>query len=154
MWLSDPRSHSAGRRAQARRGFTLIELLVVIAIIAILAATTLPMIPGVNDQARIGTCEARLQQIGVALRLYEEDHHKMPPSLQALYTGRYLEERGVLRCDKMDREYFYRPAPLTADREQVIAACCDPATPAGKRPHRYGTVLVRLHRNGTASLAR
>ena len=65
------RSQAASRRKRA--AFTLIELLVVIAIIAILAATTLPMIPAVNDQARISTCESRLQQIGVALRLYAED---------------------------------------------------------------------------------
>jgi prepilin-type N-terminal cleavage/methylation domain-containing protein len=70
------------------RAFTLIELLVVIAIIAILAATTLPMIPAVNDQARIGTCEARLQQLGVALRPYVEDYHAYPANLRALYDGR------------------------------------------------------------------
>jgi len=74
----------------AKRAFTLIELLVVIAIIAILSAVTLPMIPGANDQARIGTCESRLQQIGVALRLYAEDFNAYPASLEALYDGRYL----------------------------------------------------------------
>ncbi|MFN3648274.1 MAG: type II secretion system protein [Armatimonadota bacterium] len=137
----------------ARRGFTLIELLVVIAMIAILAAITLPMIPGVNDQARIATCESRLQQIGVALRLYAEDHHRYPARLAELYDGRYLEQRSLLRCDKAETEYFYRPPSLTAEREQVVAACVDPATPPGRRPHRHGTTLVRLHVHGGASLA-
>jgi prepilin-type N-terminal cleavage/methylation domain-containing protein len=137
-----------------RRAFTLIELLVVIAIWAILVATALPMVPAVNDQARIATCESRLQQIGVALRLYAEDHHHFPKTLDELYEGRYLEQRSLLRCDKAEAEYYYRPATLTADREQVIAACCDPSTPAGKRPHRHGTVLVELHAHGGTTLSR
>jgi prepilin-type N-terminal cleavage/methylation domain-containing protein len=136
------------------RGFTLIELLVVIAIIAILAATTLPMVPGVNDQARIATCESRLQQLGIALRLYAEDHHRFPRALGELYDGRYIEQRSLLRCDKAESEYFYRPVPLTASREQVILACCDPATPRGRRPHRHRTVFVQLHVHGGATLAR
>jgi prepilin-type N-terminal cleavage/methylation domain-containing protein len=136
-----------------RRAFTLIELLVVIAVIAIMTAATLPMIPAVNDQARIGTCESRLQQIGVALRLYAEDHHRFPRSLGELYDGHYLQQRSLLRCDREEHEYFYRPAALDADRETVIAACCDPNTPSGRRPHRHHTVLVRLHLNGSTTLS-
>jgi prepilin-type N-terminal cleavage/methylation domain-containing protein len=132
----------------SRRAFTLIELLVVIAIMAILAATTLPMIPAVNDQARIGTCESRLQQIGIALRLYAEDYHAYPQSLQSLYDGRYLEQQSLLRCDKAAREYYYRPAPLNAARETVIAACTDPNTPDGSRPHSHRSLMVTLHAHG------
>ena len=134
------------------KGFTLIELLVVIAIIAIMVATTLPMSPGVNDQARVSTCSSRLAQIGTALRLYAEDYQAMPERLEQLYDGRYLEQRSVLRCDKTGEAYHYRKPARTADRETVIAACCDPATAAGKRPHRYRTALVRLHRHGGTSL--
>lgn len=136
------------------RGFTLIELLVVIAIIAILAATTLPMIPGVNDQARISTCTARLAQVGTAVRLYTEDYREMPARLTQLYDGRYIDQPSVLRCDKTGQEFSYRPLLLTADREAIVASCCDPAIPAGKRPHRYRTALVRLHRHGGTSLLR
>lgn len=137
---------------RSQHAFTLIELLVVMAILAILAATTLPMIPGVNDQARIVTCESRLAQLGVALRLYTEDYQTMPPSLAALYEGRYIDQKSLLRCGKTGSDYFYRPQPLTADRDTLLAACCDPATPAGKRPHRYRTVFVRLHRHGGTTL--
>ena len=152
----NPLRHRLSREIQPerRRAFTLIELLVVVAIIAILMATTLPMIPAINDQARIGTCESRLQQIGVALRLYAEDYHQLPRSLDALYAGRYIEQQGLLHCDKMGSEYVYTPAPLTANRDQVIAACCNPATARGQRPHRHGTVFVQLHLHGGASLAR
>lgn len=137
-----------------RRAFTLIELLVVIAMMAILLAMTMPMIPAVNDQARIGTCESRQQQVGVALRLYAEDHHAYPKSLDELYTGHYLEQRSLLRCDKTGREYFYRPASLAAKPEEVLLACVDPTTASGKRPHRHGTVTVALHANGEAHLVR
>jgi len=139
---------------RARRAFTLIELLVVIAMISILIAMTMPMIPAVNDQARIGTCESRQQQVGVALRLFAEDHHAYPKSLNELYAGHYLDQRSLLRCDKTGREYYYRPAPLTAKPEEVLLACVDPATATGKRPHRHGTVSVLLHANGEATLTR
>ena len=36
----------------------------------------------------------------------------------------------------------------------VVAGCVDPSTKTGARPHRHGTVAVRLHANGEASLAR
>ena len=137
-----------------RSGFTLIELLVVIAIIAILTAITLPMVPALNDQARIATCESRLQQLGVALRLYVEDYRRYPSSLEALYAGRYIDQRSLLRCERSDRDYFFLPPSLAADRETVVAACCDPALPAGQRPHRHGTVAVRLHVHGGATLLR
>ena len=144
----------AHQSRMARRAFTLIELLVVIAMMSIMLAMTMPMIPAVNDQARIGTCESRQQQVGVALRLYVEDHHAYPKSLDALYTGHYLEQRSLLRCDKTGHDYYYRPAPLNAKPEEVLLACVDPTTASGKRPHRHGTVSVVLHANGEASLTR
>ena len=137
-----------------QRGFTLIELLVVIAIMSIILAITLPMIPGLNDQARIATCESRLEQLGIALRLYAEDHQRLPRRLDDLYAGRYIESRRILRCDKAETEYYYRPLPLNAPRGQVLLACCAPATPSGKRPHRYGTMAVQLPVGGPAALAR
>lgn len=137
-----------------RRAFTLIELLVVIAMMAIMLAMTMPMIPGVNDQARIGTCESRLQQVGVALRLYAEDHRKYPQTLDELIAGRYLDQKSLLRCDKTGRQYYYRPPSLTAEPSVVVAGCVDPSTRTGGRPHRHGTVAVNLHANGEASLTR
>ena len=137
-----------------RRGFTLIELLVVIAMIAILMAMTMPMIPAVNDQARIGTCESRLQQIGIALRLYTEDYGRYPAALQTLYDGRYVEQQSLLRCDKTEAAYYYRPPAMDAARETVIAACTDPQTPSGKRPHSHRTLNVLLHAHGAATRQR
>lgn len=137
-----------------RRAFTLIELLVVIAIMAILMATTLPMVPALNDQARVATCQSRQEQLGVALRLYAEDHRRLPARLQDLYEGRYIENLALLRCDKTGAEYYYRPARLNAPRHEILLACCPPETPSGKRPHRHGTVTVQLPRSGAAVIVR
>lgn len=135
-----------------RRAFTLIELLVVIAIMAILMATTLPMIPALNDQARVATCQSRQEQVKVGLRLYAEDHRRFPDRLQELYDGRYLENPALFRCDKIGAEFYYRPVPLNAPGETVLLACCDPAAEAGKRPHRNGAAVVQTPLHGGAAV--
>jgi prepilin-type N-terminal cleavage/methylation domain-containing protein len=141
------------QRLTVRRAFTLIELLVVIAIMAIMMAATLPMIPAVNDQARVATCQSRQEQIGMALRLYAEDHHRYPARLQELVDQRYLDSANLLRCDKTGAEFHYHPVPLSAAPAELLLACCDPKTESGKRPHRHGLGIVELHRSGPAGLA-
>ena len=96
------------RLRDGSRAFTLIELLVVIAIMAILMATVLPMTTTLNDRARISECDAHLQQIGVALRMYSEDHGRYPATLRALYDGKYLDQKELLRCPRGERGYVGR----------------------------------------------
>jgi prepilin-type N-terminal cleavage/methylation domain-containing protein len=57
-------------------GFTLIELLVVIAIIAILAALLLPVLAKLREKARQITCLNNIQQILLAVTLYETDNNE------------------------------------------------------------------------------
>lgn len=59
--------------------FTLIELLVVIAIIATLAAVLLPVMGRVQDEARSNKCLSQLRQLGMAARLFANDHDMSLP---------------------------------------------------------------------------
>lgn len=63
----------------ANRGFTKIELLVVIAMIAILAAILFPVFAKARERARQASCLCNLCNLGLALRLYAQEHEGLYP---------------------------------------------------------------------------
>jgi prepilin-type N-terminal cleavage/methylation domain-containing protein/prepilin-type processing-associated H-X9-DG protein len=65
-------------------GFTLIELLVVIAIIAVLAGLLMPALARGKQKARNIACVGQLRQLGLAARMYTDDHHNQLPAAELL----------------------------------------------------------------------
>jgi prepilin-type N-terminal cleavage/methylation domain-containing protein len=63
----------------ADKGFTLLELLVVIGIIGVLASLLLPALSMAKAYARSTTCKNHLRQMGLALKMYVDDHHSRYP---------------------------------------------------------------------------
>ncbi len=74
------------RPRHALPGFTLIELLVVLAIIGLLAGLLMPALGRAKGKAQNTVCLNQLRQLGLAARLYAEDHDGRLPAAELLPT--------------------------------------------------------------------
>ena len=70
---------SARLRARAG-GFTLVELLVVIAIIGVLVSLLLPAVQAAREAARRAQCSSGLRQNTLAVLMYHDVFHVLPPT--------------------------------------------------------------------------
>ncbi len=71
--------HTHRKTEQSGPGaFTLVELLVVVAVIAILASLLLPVLSRAKARALVVACMNHERQMGLALRMYMDDHHAYP----------------------------------------------------------------------------
>lgn len=87
------------------QGFTLIELLVVISVIALLLGILVPTLSSAKEYARRIKCLSNIRQLGIALKLYADDHDdRVPPrdyEEGAVWVDRlepYYTNRKLLRC--------------------------------------------------------
>ncbi len=107
------------------RAFTLIELLVVIAIIAILAALLLPVLGQAKARAYNAACMNHLRQLGMATRLYSDDHQGRLPSAEILPTQPVDPQNPLPRiCDVLAR-YVGRTAGTNTNSATVFRCPVD-----------------------------
>lgn len=84
------------------RGLTLIEVLIAIAIIGLLVSLSIPAIQAARESARRTQCTSNLRQVGVALALYHDARHVLPPMIVWTPPGEPLGE-GMLGPGVIDR---------------------------------------------------
>jgi prepilin-type N-terminal cleavage/methylation domain-containing protein len=96
--------------------FTLIELLVVISIIAILAGIAMPAYQGALLNAKIGEATSKARQVGLALRIYADDH-------DGIYPGK---RRGKDEEVSTANDAFRQLIPDYLQTEQIFAVGSSP----------------------------
>lgn len=103
-------------RQLRRRGFTFIELMLVIGVIAVLAAILFPVFARAREQARTQSCRTNLLNIGLALRIYAQEHDGLyPPNeydMSPLYP-KYVARELIFQCPSgaYDSEHSLRMVP-------------------------------------------
>jgi prepilin-type N-terminal cleavage/methylation domain-containing protein/prepilin-type processing-associated H-X9-DG protein len=101
------------------RAFTLIELLVVIAIIALLIGLLLPTLGRARLSGKSTACLGRLQQIGVAISLYQSDFDNRLPQAKGPLPEGGESVIGALFGGKKGQVPFYGINEIGAERRPL-----------------------------------
>jgi general secretion pathway protein G len=128
------------RRRVRRRGFTLMELLLVLAILVILGSLAGISIRQMQKNANVRATKAQITMFENAIKAYEVDVGKLPPSLDALreapadlrnpdkWAGPYLEK--AIPNDPWQNQYQYN-----ADSENFTITSFGPNGTEGGSPN-------------------
>ena len=86
-------------KLQQQRGFTVIEMLVVVAVIALLACFLIPSLARAKARANRIRCTSHLKQVGLASRLWANDHEDQYPfsSTNAAGSHRWANSPEIFR---------------------------------------------------------
>lgn len=161
------------RRTYSLSAFTLTELLVVLGIVGLLAALLLPLLSGARESARITTCSSNLRQLGIAVKLYEDDYGALPTDFVDLRTTGlrddplqpYVRDWDLYHCPDGNRQssndYAYRvfsflhmkegrsPKLLFPSPATVVLYCANHLQPRGAQYGATSGVYTVLRDQGS-----
>ena len=80
------------KKKTRKQGFTLVEVMVVMAIVALLAATAIPKIKGIYDEAQLDKAVADAMQIVAAIQRVELKNELSGTSSDVFSASKVLEE--------------------------------------------------------------
>jgi len=134
----------ASDRSRRPRAFTLIELLVVVAIIALLISILIPSLGRARKEAQAVACRSNLQQVMLALRMYQDDHKGWLPQSynpkNPYQPGSLWSESawGVSKADlwfyKLTPTYLGNPNAFICPGDPIRALFDYESTPDGGAP--------------------
>jgi prepilin-type processing-associated H-X9-DG protein len=101
---------------------TVLKILAVLGIIGIVIAMMLPAVRAPREAARRNQCMSNLKQIALALKLYAEVHHALPPAYTTDADGKPLHSWRTLILPFMEEQQLYKSIDLTKPWDDPVNA--------------------------------